>query len=105
MKALAKFEAVAAIVPFALIFVCGLVGQVALVKCAILLCFFILGLSSIGLMLHAFISLQIRIGNGALPMVRFLADHETGVTLASWGFLSLGILIALPFMPIGAAKG
>jgi hypothetical protein len=65
-------------------------------------------------MLHVFIRLQIRIGNGALPMVRFLADHETGLTLASWSFLSLGILIALPFMlidlvglqmPIGASKG
>jgi hypothetical protein len=88
-KLLPKFEVAAAIVSFALIFVCGLAGQVAIrpgagqrtveavVKCAILLLFFVFGLSCIGLMIHAFVVLQIHIGNGALPLVRLLADHET----------------------------
>src|SRR5947209_5152828 len=33
----------------------------------------------------------------ALPIVRFLAEHETGVTLVMWAFLGLGAMIALPF--------
>src|SRR5262249_15051969 len=57
---------------------------------------------------------QIRIGNGVSPIVRLLADHETGVTVGAWAFLSLGMVIALPFvlhdmvgleMPIGSSKG
>jgi hypothetical protein len=63
VKALPKFEVAAAVLSFALIFVCGLAGQMALragmeqktvdtaVKCAILLLFFVFGLSSIGLMI------------------------------------------------------
>jgi len=57
--------------------------------------------------------LQMRIGNGGLSMIRFLADHETGVTLAFWGFLGLGALIAMPFalsemgiqMPLSKSQG
>src|SRR5262249_34511075 len=64
MQTLPKYEVAAAIVSFTLIFVCGLAGQVAqragmeqktadaLVKCAILLLFFVSGLSCIGLMIH-----------------------------------------------------
>jgi len=126
MKLLPKLEAIAAILSFAMIFVCGLLGQAAvaagmnpdtagkLVRLAVLLFFLIFGFACIGLMIHVFIVLQTRIGNAAAPMVRFLADHETGVTFAFWGFLGLGTLIALPFilkdlvglqMPVGRSNG
>lgn len=126
MKALPKLEAIAAIVSFALIFVCGIAGQIALhlgvshkvvdvaVPGAILLLFCVFGFAALGLMLHVFIVLQVGARNAAAPMIRFLANHETGITLAFWGFLGLGTIIALPFalvdmaglqMPIGRSKG
>ncbi|HYL74013.1 MAG TPA: hypothetical protein VEU96_07385 [Bryobacteraceae bacterium] len=125
-KTLPKLEAIAAVGSFALIFVAGLVGRMAiragmdektagvLTRCGILLLFFIFGFSCIGLMIHVFIVLQTRIGNAAVPMVRFMADHETGVTVAAWSFLGLGTIIALPFMlqdmvglkmPLGRSRG
>jgi len=125
MKSLVKLEAVLAGVSFALIFVTGAVGQVAIhagmdpksadfmVHAAILLLFCIFGFSCIGLMLHVFVKLQVGIGNRAVPMIHFLASHERGVTFAVWGFLGLGTLIALPFalqdmgmqLPIGRSQG
>src|SRR3954464_3314462 len=109
MTSLVKLEAIMAGVSFALIFVTGAVGQVAIhtgmdpksadfiVHAVILLLFCVFGFSCIGLMLHVFVKMQMGIGNGAVPMVRFLAGHERGVTFAVWGFLGLGTLIALPF--------
>ncbi|HEY3742471.1 MAG TPA: hypothetical protein VGL53_21630, partial [Bryobacteraceae bacterium] len=108
MRALAKIELIAAIVAFGLIFVCGYIGQLAVgrgyakaavdtaVHGAILALFVIFGFCLIGLLLHVFIVLQVRMGNGAEPMVRFLYAHETALTLAVWGFLRLGTLVALP---------
>lgn len=108
-KLLPKLEIIAAAVSFALIFATGMARQIAiragidqetadtLTRLAVLLLFLVLGFSLIGLMVHAFIVLQFRIGNGAIPAIRLLADHETGVTFAFWGFLGLGALIALPF--------
>jgi hypothetical protein len=110
MRALTRFELIAAIVSFALIFVCGAAKEIAVrrgvdeaaadkgAKAAILLLFFIFGLSCIGLMVHLFVVLQRSVGNAGAPMVGFLAAHETGVTLVMWGFMGLGILIALPFI-------
>src|SRR5438128_1214424 len=82
-------------------------------RAAILGCFLVFGFACIGLMLHVFIALQKGIANGGLPMVRFLSDHVTGVTLAVWAFLGLGTIIALPFalrdmgfeIPIGKSQG
>ena len=125
-KILPRIEAIAAIASFALIFLCGLARQLAIqagvdaktadiaTRCAVLLLFCIFGFSCIGLMVHVFVLLQVRIGNAAAPMIRFLADHETGVTLVFWAFLGLGTLIALPFMlkdligleiPLGRSQG
>jgi len=110
MKLLPKLEAIAAVLSFVMIFVSGLLGRVAisagmsqntagmLTRLAILFLFFIFGFACIGLMIHVFIVLQTRIGNATAPMVRFLADHETGITFVFWGFLGFGALIALPFV-------
>ena len=126
LKALPRFETAAAIVSFGLIFAVGLARQIALragvdektadiaTRSGVMLLFTVFGFSSIGLMLHVFIALQTRIGNGGVPIVRYVAQHETGVTFALWGFLSLGTMIALPFVLrdlvgwqpfIGSSKG
>jgi len=108
-NALTKIEAFLAATSFVSIFVVVFLGQVAvrfglqqetattLVKLTILFLFFVFGFSCIGLMIHVFIVLQTRIGNAATPMVRFMAQHETAVTVFFWCFLGLGLMIALPF--------
>jgi hypothetical protein len=121
-------EAIAAASSFTLIFVAGVAGRIAvlagmdektagvLTKGVILLLFFVFGFACVGLLLHVFIVLQVRMGNGGASMIRFLAEHETGVTLAFWAFLGLGTLVALPFalrdiagvnlqMPLAGSKG
>lgn len=49
-------------------------------------------------MLRVFLWGQRRIGNEAVPMVRFLADHQSGVVLAMWAVFALGLAVALPAM-------
>ena len=110
MKPLVKLELAAAVLSFALIFVCGLIGRLAVragagekstdmaVRGSILLLFFIFGLSCIGLLVHVFVVLQIRIGNSNSSMVGFFARHETGITFAMWGIITLGMLVALPYI-------
>lgn len=82
MKVLPKLEMAAAIGSLATILLCGLLRQAALrtgvdqetadltTRSAFLLLFYVFAFSCIGLMLHVFVVLQIRIGNGQLPMVR-----------------------------------
>ncbi|HWP76252.1 MAG TPA: hypothetical protein VNU03_17145, partial [Methylomirabilota bacterium] len=60
--------------------------------------FLALGFAAIPLMLRVFLWGQRRIGNEAVPMVRFLADHQTGVVVAVWIVFALGLGIALPAM-------
>jgi len=109
MRPLVKFEVVLAALSFALIFGAGVAGHFAvrwgmepktaerLAQGAMLLLFCFFGFALIGIMIHAFTVLQTGIGNGNVPMVRFLASHESGVTFAVWGFLGIGALVALPF--------
>lgn len=66
-------------------------------KCAALLLFCVFGFSCVGLLIHLFVVLQIGIGNGAHSMIRFLHRHETGVTLGTWAFLGIGVLLGMPF--------
>src|SRR5258706_6985934 len=99
-KALTRFEATAAIISFAMIFLIGPFGQVragaaqktveTAVRLGVLLFFFSFAFCSIGLMLHVFVALQLRAGNGGVPMVRFLAEHESAVTFGLSGVLGLG---------------
>jgi hypothetical protein len=110
MKALTKFEIAAAILSFAMIFGLGILRVIVLhfgwpekavdlaMRTGVVLLFVVFGFCCIGLMLHVFIALQTRIGNQVIPMVSYLAAHETGATLAVWGFLGLGTAIASPFI-------
>ena len=110
MKSLVKFEVVTAVSSFALIFVAGVAGHLAAqagmdakiaergAQAAMLVLFCFFGFACIGLMIHVFTVMQVTgIGNGQVPMIRFLRDHEAPVTFAAWGFLGLGTLIAMPF--------
>src|SRR5438046_1459219 len=109
MRRLVKFELLVAAISFALIFIAGAAGRLAvyagmdtgtadlMAKSAMLLLFCIFGFMCIGLLLHVFIVLQTGIGNASAPMVRFLSSHEAGLTFAMWGFLGIGTLVALPF--------
>ncbi|HLJ44434.1 MAG TPA: hypothetical protein VKU01_00415 [Bryobacteraceae bacterium] len=104
-----KFEIVLATISFVSIFLAGVAGHLVvlaggdpktvdvIVKAAILALFCFFGFSCIGLMLHVFTVLQTGIGNANAPLIRFLTQHETGVTFAVWGFLGLGALVAMPF--------
>lgn len=125
MKRLTKLEAVAAIVSLALILLLGLARHLALragvrqdiadlaMGVSLLLLFCVFAFSCIGLMLHAFVALQVRIGNSAMPLIGFLIRHEHGTTFALWSFLGLGTLIAVPFaleglgvqMPLAGSQG
>ncbi len=108
MKVLVKLEIVVATLSFASIFLSAVAGHFAVqagsdhdtvdlaVKAAMLLFFCLFGFACVGLLIHVFTVLQIGIGNGNAPMIRFLATHETGVTFAAWGFLGFGALIAIP---------
>jgi hypothetical protein len=49
-------------------------------------------------MVRVFVAAQLRIGNGAHPLVAWLARHETAVVRATLGVWTLGALIALPLM-------
>jgi hypothetical protein len=110
MKSLVKFELIAGSLAFALIFAAGAAGRLAqmagvdpktadrAVYGSIFLFFCVFGFCAIGLMVHVFVALQAGIGNGNTPMVRFLAQHETGLVLGAWGFLGMGALIAAPFV-------
>jgi hypothetical protein len=60
--------------------------------------FLILGFSLLPVMLHLFVIAQGKIGNGELAPIRFLRQHEIGVTLAFWGMFTAGLLVALPVM-------
>src|SRR5689334_10851800 len=95
-RMLPKIEAVAAVVSFLLIFCVGFIFHALipaglseekagmLTRLSVLLLFFIFGFAGIGLMIHVFIRMQMKIGNAALPMIRFLAQHETGITIGFW---------------------
>jgi hypothetical protein len=60
--------------------------------------FLVLGFSLVPLMLHLFVVAQGGIGNANLGFVRFLREHERGVTFTMWGLFTAGLLIALPMM-------
>jgi len=117
MKPLVKLELIAGALGFALIFVAGAAGKLAQmagvdvktaergVYASIFFFFCVFGFCAIGLMVHVFTALQTGIGNGNTPMVRFLVQHETGVVLATWGFLGVGALLAGGFLLLQSSFG
>lgn len=58
--------------------------------------FCILAFSIIPLVLSYFISMQIKIGNADVFLIKWLQVHEKGVVFGFWAFYIIGLCIALP---------
>lgn len=58
--------------------------------------FLIAGFSAFPVAVRFFISMQIKIGNGELPLVKFLQAHEQACIIFVWCCLILGLCFALP---------
>lgn len=48
------------------------------------------------LVIKLFVAAQLRIGNGAQPMVQTLQQHQTGITFGVWSLIVVALVMALP---------
>ena len=67
------------------------------VKIVVFAAFLAMGFSAMPLMLRFFLAGQRRLGNAGHPLVRLLAEHETGVVIGFWSMCVVGLAIAVPF--------
>jgi hypothetical protein len=83
-------------------------------KLAAFALFLVIGFTLVPLAMHVFLVAQGAIGNADVGMVRFLREHERGVTFFMWGMFTTGLLLALPVMwtdffgfklPLGRSQG
>ncbi|OHD67470.1 MAG: hypothetical protein A2W19_03320 [Spirochaetes bacterium RBG_16_49_21] len=58
--------------------------------------FLVLGFAVVPIFLKIFYTLQAKIGNQDLPLVKWIREHDQGITYFMWGFFLLGLIIALP---------
>lgn len=58
--------------------------------------FLVMGFSGLALMIRVFVALQQRIGNATHPVVRFLAEHDTGIILGLFALCVAGLAFAIP---------
>jgi hypothetical protein len=58
--------------------------------------FCVLGFSIVPLAIRFFVTMQIKIGNAELFLVKWLQAHETGTIIGVWIFLIIGLCMALP---------
>jgi len=66
------------------------------IKLIYLMFFLVMAFSLVPVVLHFFFSVQIKIGNGDLVLIRWLAANEPLVVYSVWGMLVSGLVIALP---------
>ena len=71
--------------------------QITYVKVFYFTLFCVLGFSLVPLVLRFVITLQARIGNADLLIVRFLQSHEKGVVYSFWALFLIGLSIAVPY--------
>ena len=71
--------------------------QITSVKVFYFALFCVLGFSLVPLVLRLVITMQARIGNADLLIVRFLQSHEKGVVYSFWALFLIGLSIALPY--------
>lgn len=71
-------------------------NAVCAVKAFYFTLFCILALSIIPLVLNYFISMQIKIGNADVFLIKWLQVHEKEVVFGFWAFCVIGLCIALP---------
>jgi len=58
--------------------------------------FCILGFSIVPLAIRFFVTMQIKIGNSELFLVKWLQAHEVGTVIGVWIFLLIGLCMAIP---------
>jgi hypothetical protein len=58
--------------------------------------FCVLGFSIIPLAIRFFVTMQLKIGNGELLLVKWLQAHETGTVIGVWIFIIIGLCMAIP---------
>jgi len=58
--------------------------------------FLVMGFSAFPIVIKVFVVMQIKLGNGALPIVKFLQSHQQAAVIGIWCFLIIGLCIALP---------
>jgi hypothetical protein len=56
--------------------------------------FGVLSFSLVPVLLKTFITMQIRIGNGELNLIKWVREHERGVVYGVWGLFGAGLFIA-----------
>lgn len=65
------------------------------VKIISFILFCIMGFSIVPLAVRFFVYMQVKIGNEGLFLVKFIEAHEQAVVLGAWGFLLVGLSIAM----------
>ena len=112
MNGLTRISLVVSVMAFAMIFVAGGGIQSAVTrgwvkltpgldagrKAMVLGLFFLFAMGLIPGFISLFVHLQDGIGNSQLGVVRMLSEHQLGITIGVWAFMTLGLLIALPVM-------
>lgn len=68
---------------------------VAAVKIYFFSLFLVMCFTLMPLFIKLFIFLQIKIGHGELAVIKWLQMHETAVIYGFWGFMALGLCIAI----------
>lgn len=71
-------------------------NAISAVKAFYFVLFCVLVLSLIPLVLSYFISMQIKIGNADVFLIKWLQVHEKRVVIGFWVFCIIGLIIALP---------
>ncbi|HXC51461.1 MAG TPA: hypothetical protein VN634_11290 [Candidatus Limnocylindrales bacterium] len=81
-------------------------GRPQLVGIAILFTLFVVfGLSAVALMVKLVLSAHVAAGNADSPLVRALRNHETGVIVAFWSLIVVGLALAVPAAILDGAMG
>ena len=70
----------------------------AVMKGIVFSLFLIFSAAAVPVILKSFVKMQIRIGNGEQPMIKFYSLHMMKVVYAIWVLIGLSLAIALPAM-------
>ena len=71
--------------------------QITYVKVFYFALFCVLGFSLVPLVVRLVISMQTRIGNADLVIIRLLQSHEKGIVYSFWALFVIGLSIAVPY--------
>jgi hypothetical protein len=60
--------------------------------------FLVFGAAAVPVFLKIFLTMQTRIGNADLPLIKLLREHAMGMIYTAWIIFGLGLVIALPLI-------